>query len=84
MPTKVFESGRFAGLSVRDAFAAAAIRESQVIVDVGSVSWPPNLAPTPAPLGTYQPGELSDGPLQAHPRQDVDITTKGDVVGARA
>ncbi|HTC45135.1 MAG TPA: protease pro-enzyme activation domain-containing protein [Steroidobacteraceae bacterium] len=63
-PKKVFKSGTFRGVDVHDPFAVAALQESTVVVDIAPV-WPPGLAPTPAKLGSYRPGAVIDGPLNA-------------------
>src|SRR5271156_3612893 len=63
MTAAVFHSGPFTGVSVNDAFAQAASRESPVVVNVGPISWPANLKPTPQPLGSHQPGTKITGPV---------------------
>ena len=52
-----FRSGPFKGVDVNDAFARAAMQQSPVIVKLGAIPWPAQLAPTAAPLGSYKPGE---------------------------
>src|SRR5438552_6767702 len=56
MSTAVFATGAFAGVDVTDAFAQAANRETPVVLEIGPISWPDNLAPSPQPFGNYQPG----------------------------
>ena len=53
----VFETGPFRGVPLSDAFAASASQTEPVIVNLGPVSWPAGLAPTPVPLGQYKPGD---------------------------
>ena len=65
MAQRLFESGAFRGVPVSDAFAAAAVQQEPVVVDVGPISWPDGLAPAPAPLGKYSHGEEITGPLEA-------------------
>jgi len=64
MAGEVFKTGPFAGFSVHDQFARAATRETAVVFDLGAVAWPDGLEPTPIALGSYQPGEKIDGPVQ--------------------
>jgi hypothetical protein len=53
----VFKSGKFAGFSVQDEFAKAALRETTVVLDIGPIPWPDRLAPTTIPFGSYSPGQ---------------------------
>ncbi len=64
MAETVFKKGPFIGFSVHDAFAVAANQETAVVFDLGSISWPNQLQPTPIPLGPYQPGQKITGPVQ--------------------
>jgi hypothetical protein len=52
-----FKSGPFKGVDIHDSFARAALEQQPVIVDLGAISWPANLAPTPTTLGNYGAGE---------------------------
>lgn len=52
-----FRTGPFRGLPVTDPFAKSASQTEPVIVNLGPVSWPSGLAPTPATLGKYKPGQ---------------------------
>ena len=63
MAQKFFQSGAFRGVPVTDAFAAAALRQEPVVVEIGSIPWPQGLAPAPAALGKYSAGEKITGPL---------------------
>jgi len=58
-----FRSGPFKGVDVKDTFARAAQQQQPVIVDLGAIAWPAGLAPTPAALGNYAPGEAITGAL---------------------
>ncbi|MGA2429163.1 MAG: hypothetical protein ABSH13_11755 [Candidatus Acidiferrum sp.] len=58
----IFRSGTFAGVSRSDAFAAAAMQESPVIINLGPVAWPANRAPKVATLGGLSPGKKITGP----------------------
>ncbi len=64
-PRKVFTTGTFRGVDVRDAFARAALRETAVRFDPGPIPWPARLAPRPIALGRYRAGEKISGPLSA-------------------
>ncbi len=64
IPAQVFRAGTFKGVSVTNAFALAAMRESPIIVDLPKVQWPAGLAPTPVPLGNFSPGEKITGALK--------------------
>lgn len=64
MAAEVFRTGSFAGFSVHDPFAVAATRETQVVFDLGPISWPDKLGPTPIPMGSYKPGQTITGPVQ--------------------
>jgi hypothetical protein len=64
MPRK-FQSGTFRGVPVTDAFAAAAVQQDPVVVQLGSIPWPAGFAPAAVALGAYSPGEKITGPLQA-------------------
>jgi hypothetical protein len=55
---KVFKSGPFKGVSVRDTFARAALQETPVTVNLGPVSWPASLAPKAQAFGTFAPGKV--------------------------
>jgi hypothetical protein len=61
---KVFRSGTFRGVDIRDPFAVAASRESPVVVDI-TVPWPAGLAPQAAKLGSHAPGTTITGPVGA-------------------
>jgi len=63
MSNQRFKTGEFAGFSVNDAFAQAAIRETPVIFDVGTIQWPDNLGPKPLALGAYTPGQKITDPV---------------------
>ncbi|MGP0065939.1 MAG: hypothetical protein ACLQGP_20360 [Isosphaeraceae bacterium] len=63
MPQRLFKTGRFAGFSVHDEFARAALSESPVVFSLGAIPWPDQLAPTTIPLGDYQPGQKITGPV---------------------
>ena len=52
----LIKSGQFAGVPVTDAFARAAASQSPIIYGLPAVTWPANLQPTAAQLGTYAPG----------------------------
>ncbi|HTU34069.1 MAG TPA: hypothetical protein VMF66_09735 [Candidatus Acidoferrum sp.] len=61
---KRFESGTFRGVPVSDAFAVAALQQEPVVVKLGPIPWPAGLAPSPAPLGSYNPGTKITSALQ--------------------
>jgi Phosphorylase superfamily len=63
MSAEYFKTGRFAGFSVHDEFALAANRETTVIFNLGAITWPDHLGPTPLPLGKNQPGQKITGPV---------------------
>jgi hypothetical protein len=65
MAHALFQSGQFRGVPVTDAFAAAAMQQEPVVVNVGAIPWPAGLAPVAASLGNYTPGEKITGPLKA-------------------
>jgi hypothetical protein len=65
MAQKFFQSGAFRGVPVTDAFAAAALQQEPVVVEIGSIPWPQGLAPAAAALGKYSAGEKITGPLKA-------------------
>jgi hypothetical protein len=52
----VFTSGAFRGVSITDAFAAAAMNETPVVIDLPAITWPAGLAPTSVRLGQYAAG----------------------------
>jgi hypothetical protein len=52
----LIKSGQFAGIPVTDAFAKAAASQSPIIYHVPAITWPTNLQPTTAPLGSNAPG----------------------------
>jgi hypothetical protein len=60
---ELFKTGPFAGFSVHDEFALAANRETSIVFDLGAISWPDRLGPTPLPLGHYQTGQKITGPI---------------------
>jgi len=62
MQPRVFRSGPFAGVSVDDAFARAAMSESPVVVKLPPVVWPQNLAPVAQAFGGYPAGTPITGP----------------------
>jgi kumamolisin len=62
---RVFKSGTFRGVDIHDPFAVAALQETPVVVDIGSVPWPGGLAPTVTALGSHRPGTTITGPLNA-------------------
>ncbi len=64
MHNNVFKTGPFAGFRADDAFAVAANGETQVVFDLGSISWPDQLQPTQIPLGNYRAGQTITGPVQ--------------------
>jgi kumamolisin len=53
----VFQTGTFRGVPFSDAFAASASQSEPVIVNLGPITWPAGLAPTPVALGNYAPGQ---------------------------
>jgi hypothetical protein len=61
MIQKLIKSGTFAGVSVRDTFARAALKESPVKISLGTVSWPDNLGPKTQPFGNHKPGATITG-----------------------
>lgn len=63
MAASVFKTGPFAGFSVQDEFAKAAIRETTVVLDIGPIPWPDRFAPTAIPFGSYSPGQKITGPV---------------------
>ncbi len=65
MSSQLIQRGLFAGVNVNDAFAVAAQRESTVVVNLGSVTWPANLGPVSQPLGNYKPGNKITEALSA-------------------
>ena len=65
MKEAVFASGPFRGVSVTDAFAAAAMQETPVVVNLSAIAWPTGLAPTSVRLGQYRPGAAVTGSVQA-------------------
>src|ERR1700749_563182 len=52
----LIKSGQFAGIPVTAAFAKAAASQSPIIYHVPAITWPTNLQPTTAPLGSNAPG----------------------------
>jgi hypothetical protein len=63
MSREVFKTGTFKGVDIHDSFARSASQQEPVVIDLGSIPWPANLAPAPAPLGNYSPGEKITGAL---------------------
>jgi len=53
---KKFTRGPFAGVDVNDSFAIAAMSESPVVVQLGKISFPDNLAPAASTLNGHTPG----------------------------
>jgi hypothetical protein len=62
-PAHVFKSGTFKGVDINDPFARAASEQSAVTVKLGPISWPANLAPTAAAMGSLAQGTKITGPL---------------------
>jgi hypothetical protein len=56
-------SSPFTGPHASDAFALAAEKERPVVFDLGKISWPDGLAPTPKPFADHPAGSVISGPL---------------------
>jgi hypothetical protein len=53
----VFKAASFAGFSVHDEFAKAAIRETTVILVLVPIPWSDRLVPTAIPFDSYSPAK---------------------------